>query len=621
MKDFKRLIREYIAPHWGRMSIAIVVTSLVALNPYVFGYLGKVMVDDVLEVGKGSTAAVSESDSTSAGADTEETNTPPQGKTTQERLRLLLIIFLADISANLLTIFFSWIYQYNIAYVGQRIVFALRQQLHRKLQTLQMSFFDERQTGKIMSRILDDVDVIQGNATWTFSSIFADIMMLLIGAFIIFRLNLRLSLIAFATLPFYAISYRIFSRKIEENNKEIRERNSEVYGLVEEKVSGVQVVKGFAQEIREVRSFFRKAGDLTRLTIRGSVYQTVIGSISSVISIIGTTAIMWKGALDVKSGVMTLGALLFFYSSTSSMFAPVIRMTNMGVVLQWVMVVLRRVFEILDQEVIIKDSPDAITLRHLKGHVSFEGVWFTYSDEGDHVLKDINLDIPPGTMVSIVGPSGSGKSTLISLIPRLYDVANGRISIDGMDAKNIKLTCLRSRIGIVPQDPILFTGTIAENIKYGRTDATPSQVMRATKAAELHDFILTLPAKYETILGEKGMSLSGGQKQRLAIAMALLTDPDILILDDSTSALDAETEAKIWKTFEKILEGRTSFVITHRIATAKKADLVVVLDEGRVVEIGVHDQLLARGGLYRRMFEQQASQGDEAVAVEVAAAG
>ena len=243
------------------MLIAIVMTSLVALNPYVFGYLGKVMVDDVLEVGKGSTAAVSGDDSTSVEVGTEGTNTTPRGKTTQERLRLLLIIFLADISANLLAIFFSWIYQYNIAYIGQRIVFTLREQLHRKLQTLQMSFFDERQTGKIMARILDDVDVIQANATGTFSSIFADIMMLLIGAFIIFRLNQRLSLIAFATLPFYAISYRVFSHKIEENNKEIREKNSEVYGLVEEKISGVKVVKGFAQEMREVRGFFTCCGD------------------------------------------------------------------------------------------------------------------------------------------------------------------------------------------------------------------------------------------------------------------------------------------------------------------------------------------------------------------------
>jgi len=622
MRNLVRLMREYMAPYWGRMLLAIAMTSLVALSPYAFGFLGKVMVDNVLEVGAGKGTSLSaEGEGTSAETAPAEPATAPQGKSVPEKLKLLGMVFLAYVAVHLLSIAFSWVYQYNIAYVGQKIVFTLREQLHRKLQTLQMSFFDRRQTGKIMSRVLDDVDVIRANATWTFSSMFSDIAMLFIGAFILLKLNPKLSLIAFGTLPFYGISYRIFSSRIEENNREIRERNAEVYGLVEEKIYGVKVVKAFAQEMRELRAFFRKAGELTRLAIKGSVYQTVIGSISSIISIIGTTAIMWRGALEVKAGAMTLGELLFFYSCTSYLFSPVIRMSNMGVVLQWVMVVLGRVFEILDQEVSIKDSPSAIALDHFKGHVKFEGVWFRYSDDGDYVLKDINLDIPPGTMVSIVGPSGSGKTTLVSLIPRLYDVTRGRILIDGVDVRDIKLSCLRKRIGIVPQDPILFTGTIAENIKYGRTDATPSQVMRAAKAAELHDFILTLPAKYETIIGEKGVSLSGGQKQRLAMAMALLTDPDILILDDSTSALDAETEAKIWGTLERVLRGRTSFVITHRIATAKRADLVVVLDEGRVIEIGVHEQLLAKGGLYRRMFEQQTAQGEDAVAVEAAVAG
>ena len=275
------------------------------------------------------------------------------------------------------------------------------------------------------------------------------------------------------------------------------------------------------------------------------------------------------------------------------------------------LVVISRVFEVLDEEVIIQDREDAKTLDKVRGRVSVRNVSFRYTDAGDDVLRDLNFVVRPGTSVAVVGPSGSGKSTLVSLLMRLYEPTEGKIILDDYDIQDVKISSLRHHISMVPQEPVLFSGTIADNIRYGQSHTTPEQVMAAAQAAELHDFIMTLPEKYEAPVEERGTNLSGGQKQRLAFAMAVVTDPSILILDDTTSALDAKTEAKIQETLDHLMEGRTTFVITHRISTAMRADRILVLDNGRMAGWGVHDDLIEECEVYRLLYEQQQKQKDD----------
>ena len=305
---------------------------------------------------------------------------------------------------------------------------------------------------------------------------------------------------------------------------------------------------------------------------------------------------------------MSVGDLVYFHMAMGNLFHPLVALTNMNAVLQQMMVVIARVYEVLDEEVQIQDRPDAVRLERIRGRVAFRHVSFRYTETGEDVLKDLNFEVRPGTSVAVVGPSGSGKSTLVSLLMRLYEPTEGSVLIDDYEIRDVKLSSLRAHVSMVPQEPILFSGTIAENIVYGRDGATPDRIMAAAKAAELHEFIMELPEKYEAHVGERGANLSGGQKQRLAFAMALLTDPSILILDDTTSALDAKTEARIQETLDRVMQNRTTFVITHRISTAMRADRILVLDTGRMVGWGTHEELIQQEGVYRQLYEQQQKQ-------------
>ena len=632
MELFLRLLRDYIRPYWSLMAVALLLSGLASAHFYILGYLTQITVDDILQINAGDDTKarphpqeVRVSDDrgrlreTTPPRDNERPNrhAPPKRKSEREKVRLLVFIFFAYLAVRVFFTGIQWIYSYQVTYVGQRVVFHIRRQLHEKLQSLQVTYFDRQQTGKLMSRVLDDVGVIQQNVTHVFVDFVANVFRLLIGCCILATLNWKLAIIAFLTLPFYAVTYQTFRTRIRESNRTIRRQIAEIYGLLEERVAGIRVILSFARERAETLALHKKLSRLMRQRVVNTTQNTMLTSLSTFISAVGTAFVLYFGAYLVRAGDLTVGELLFFNQSLINMFEPITALAQMNIQVQWIIVVVNRIFEILDEDIKIKDAPNALRLDRVRGRVTFQDVSLRYSGAIRDALSRISFDVPPGTSVSIVGPSGSGKSSLVSLLLRLYDPTDGRILIDGHDLRDIKLSSLRQHIGFVPQEPILFSGTIAENITYGRFDAAPDQIMAAARAAELHDFVMTLPDKYESPVGERGANLSGGQKQRMAFAMALLTDPSILILDDTTSALDAETEAKIQKTLERIMEGRTTFIITHRISTAMRADTIVVLDNGRVADVGTHEELISREGLYFRMYEQQRSGVVEEVVVMV----
>lgn len=610
MEQFLRLARSYFKPHRGKLVLVLVAALVASLSSFTFSYLSKVMVDDVLHVGqveKEATSLIQEQRPKQTTKEkTTKRETPPSVPDRSRSVRLLFWVSMAYIGLRILLAGVQWGYTYGIARIGQEVVFRIRQDLYHKLQQLQVSYFDRYQTGKIMARVMDDVNAVESSISSVFIRLVTDVATLLIGTVILFSINTKLALIAMVTLPGYVGVYQFFVRRIRLTNRMIREANASVYGTIGDGVNGVRVMKAFARELRELRRFFAGIADYFRLQVRNSVLNTSLSVLCGLISGVGTTAVVYLGILAIRDGQMTLGEFLYFHGSVGFLFGPVVSLSNMNIMVQWVMTALHRIFEILDEDITIEDAPGALTFNELHGEVTFHNVSLKYDpDKEREALHRINFGVLPGQMVCVVGASGAGKTSLVNLLLRLYTPTEGRITVDGEDIQNLALSSLRRHIRMVPQEPMLFSGTLAENIRYGNPQASPNEVIEASKSAELHDFVMTLPAKYETRIGEGGVSLSGGQKQRMALAMTLLTNPSVLILDDSTSALDAKTEARIYRTLDRIMETRTSFVITHKLAMARKADLILVLEKGHLVEWGTHDRLVIQRGMYYNLFETQ----------------
>jgi subfamily B ATP-binding cassette protein MsbA len=499
---------------------------------------------------------------------------------------------------------FSAIQSYLLSRVGEGVVADLRRAVYAHLLTLSPRFFEARKTGEITSRLTSDISTVQGVVSNALVQLFSQTLTLVGTVIILFLTNWQLSLLMLSIVPVVVLSAFYFGRRLRKVSKEFQDRVAEANARAEEAIGGMRVVQSFTAEGLEARRYADLIGAsfavaLRRARIRATFNPVVFFAMFSAIGIV-----LWFGGRLVIAGALTPGQLVSFLVYTFSVAGAVGAFSGLFSQFQEALGASSRIFELLDEQSELKEPEQPVVLKDVRGRVSLEHVSFGYGDRG-LVLQDVSLEAEPGEVVALVGPSGAGKSTLISLIPRFYDPTGGRILLDGTDIRDLSLHDLRANIALVPQETQLFSGSIAENIRYGKPEASDLEVVEAAQAANAHEFIESFPQGYQTLVGERGVKLSGGQRQRVAIARALLKNPRILILDEATSSLDSESEASVQEALERLMQGRTTFVIAHRLSTVRDADRIVVLEGGKIVQAGSHTELLAAGGLYRDLYELQ----------------
>jgi ATP-binding cassette subfamily B protein len=500
-----------------------------------------------------------------------------------------------------------WAQRYTIRKtneIGQNVIFDLRSTLFKHIQNLSFRFFDKRPAGSVLVRVTNDVNSLQDLLSNGVVNSVIDIVQLCGITVILLVLEPRLGLAVMITVPLMFIVSTSLRKRIRFAWQTVRIKQSRINSHLNECIQGIRVTQAFAQE-KENTAFFEGMNRSSILSWnRASALNQLFGPIIEVTSAVGTLILLLYGTHLVRTEAITVGVLVAFFSYVSSFWEPITRLGQMYSQLLIAMSSAERIFEYLDEKPVVAEKPDARELPQVEGHVRFEEVEFGY--EADRpALRGIDLDIKPGMTVALVGHTGSGKSTIVNLLCRFYDTVKGRVLIDGIDIRDVKLAHLRSQISIVMQDTFIFSGTIRDNIRYGRPDATDAEVEAAARAVRAHDFIVHLPDGYDTEVQERGSALSMGQRQLVSFARALLADPRILILDEATASIDTETELRIQEALGTLLEGRTSFIVAHRLSTIRNADLIVVLDHGVIVEQGNHEQLMRHGGHYRNLIEAQ----------------
>jgi subfamily B ATP-binding cassette protein MsbA len=521
--------------------------------------------------------------------------------------RLAIGLFLVFILQSIA----SFVHRLSLAYVGENAVVDIRVQIYGHLQALSLRFFGDFRTGEIVSRITNDTSMLQSAITDDLVALLRQAITLIGAVTLLFWLDWRLTLIILLGVPFITLTMVWLGRKIRKESKAVQDALAKSASVVEETTAGVRIVKSFTRERYEIDRFSRAVNEIYAAAMRRAKIGATLGPIIGFLAFASITITLWFGAYEVIQGRLTAGDLVAYLIYTMMVATPIASLAGLYASFQGAIGATERLFDLLDEKPDITSKLDAIVLPPLRGEVRFEGVSFTYSEEFP-VLREVSFEAQPGQVIALVGPSGAGKSTLVSLVPRFWDVDEGRVFIDGYDIREVDLASLRGQIGIVPQETILFSDSVFSNIQYGKLDATREGVEAAAKAANAHDFILNdLPDGYQTEVGERGVKLSGGQRQRVAIARAILKDPRILILDEATSSLDSESEGLVQEALEHLMQSRTSFVIAHRLSTITKADWVLVLNEGRLVEQGTHKSLLENsGGLYARLYEMQFGSGE-----------
>jgi len=513
---------------------------------------------------------------------------------------------------------------------GEGIIFDLRRQLFEHLQQMSLRFFTATKTGELVSRVDNDVVGAQQAITGTFVSILSNLAAVTAILVVMVRADWRLTVLAVLALPLFVAPARRVARLLRRISEQQMEHNANMSSILAEtfNVSGALLVKLFGRERYEAERFAKEAAQVRDLGVRRAMVGRWFFASLGLVSAVGTAAVFWVGGFFVIQGGVSLGTIIMFSTLLTQLYGPLSAISNSRVEFATSLVSFERVFDVLDLDVDLPEAVDAVDLGRVRGEVVFDHVWFRYQTDGpegldrvgklptagdapaaastrDWALADVSFRVEPGQLVALVGPSGAGKTTISYLVPRLYDPTRGKVTIDGHDVRDVTRNSLADAIGVVTQETYLFHDTIAANLRYARLDATPEELEEACRAANIHDFIMSLPDGYDTVVGERGYRLSGGEKQRIAIARVILKDPRILILDEATSHLDSRSEALIQEALERVMAERTSLVIAHRLSTVRAADLILVLDEGRLVEAGTHDELVSAGGLYAMLYETQ----------------
>lgn len=513
------------------------------------------------------------------------------------------------IAASIIAIFvvrglFWYGQNYLMSYVGQSVIIDIRAAVFKKLQRLSVSFYDKNKTGTIMSYVTNDVNALQSAMVENTIEMITEGFILIGSVVAMIYLDWRLTLFTVCTFPVVLWFMEFFGKKIRKTGGRIQECTADITSVLQESVASARVIKSFVREDYEVDRFDVENRANFRANMKNAQLMATLTPVVELVAAIGVTMIIWYGGNNVINGTITAGSLVAFLTYAVNISNPIKRLTRVIGNIQKALAAAQRVFMIIDMPEEIAESRDAKQLPEVSGKVEFQNVSFAYDDKGN-VITDLSFSVKPGEVIAIVGPSGAGKSTIANLLPRFYDVNKGDIKIDGHSVREVTLDSLREQVGIVPQETMLFNGSVYNNILYGRLDATKEEIEAAAKAANAHDFIMQLTDGYETKLGDRGVSLSGGQRQRIAIARAILKNPRILILDEATSALDTESERVVQEALDRLMVGRTSFVIAHRLSTVKNADKILVLEKGNLVESGTHDELLALDGLYAHLYKIQ----------------
>ena len=520
----------------------------------------------------------------------------------------LLPAMLVMLAVHLVGMGLSAARTYLLGVAGQRFVADLRNRLHAKLMRQSVRYHHDRKSGDLMARVIGDVDTLQEVVINGVDNILGNALSLIWVAGIIVWLNWKVGTLTLLPLVVVAVMVWFFNLRVKGLYRAIRDRLGDLSAKLQENLLGVLIIKAFAREAYEQERFQQVNAEFTATSLKGVKVRSVYFPGVMTVGFLSNVAMIGAGAYFVLRGEFTIGGLVAYRGYWWQLFAPVFSLAQVNEMIQRALAAASRVFEVLDAPEEVTDAPDAIALDTVQGHIRFDRVHFAYNPERP-VLQDVSFEVLPGQRIGIVGPSGTGKTTILNLMLRLYDLQEGVICLDGYDLRHLQQQAFRRHLALVAQEPFLFNDTVRHNILFGRLDATDEEIETAARLANAHDFIVDLPQGYDTLVGERGVKLSGGQKQRLCIARAFLANPKVLLLDEATASVEPESEALIQAALERLMQGRTTVIVTHRLSLVRDCDRILVIDEGRVIETGKHEQLLENGGWYARMYRLQMEGG------------